>query len=175
MQVFLPFFDFRLVALCLDNKRLNKQLVEAYQIITKRLSYTHMRHPAVLLWEPYLGTLADYAAVLCEEYHNRFHKIHKVAEFLASNKFENQNQTCWFLNENSEDGKLILLSHRVNLLRKNYSHYSQFFNVENLNAYPQGYYWAVTANQKLKSAKDSHTWKIFVKNNFLLDKEDNFR
>ena len=80
MQVFLPFFDFRLVALCLDNKRLNKQLVEAYQIITKRLSYTHMRHPAVLLWEPYLGTLADYAAVLCEEYHNRFHKIHKVAE-----------------------------------------------------------------------------------------------
>lgn len=41
MQVFLPFFDFRLVTLCLDNKRLNKQLVEAYQIITKRLSYTH--------------------------------------------------------------------------------------------------------------------------------------
>ena len=55
MQTFLPYNDFKKTAACLDNRRLGKQRVEAYQILRiisgKRTSGGWLRHPAVLMWK----------------------------------------------------------------------------------------------------------------------------
>lgn len=49
MQTFLPVPDFLETAKILDNKRLNKQIVEAYQIFSGRVPTKN--HPACLMWE----------------------------------------------------------------------------------------------------------------------------
>jgi hypothetical protein len=55
MQTFLPYSDFEATAQTLDNKRLNKQILEGYQIL-KVLSGASesgawRNHPAVLMWK----------------------------------------------------------------------------------------------------------------------------
>jgi hypothetical protein len=55
MQTFLPYSDYEASAQTLDNKRLNKQILEGYQIL-KVLSGASpsgawRNHPAVLMWE----------------------------------------------------------------------------------------------------------------------------
>ena len=55
MQTFLPSSDYRTAAQMLDNKRLNKQILEGYQIL-KILSGASetgawRNHPAVLMWK----------------------------------------------------------------------------------------------------------------------------
>lgn len=110
MQVFMPFRDFRDVAACLDGRRLCKQIVEAYQIISGRLSPSHRNHPAVLMWKPFSGTLSEYIRVLCQEYENRHGRVH------LSGKMFSDTGKVWFLKGKEWD--LLSFSHRVNLLRK---------------------------------------------------------
>jgi hypothetical protein len=70
MQTFLPFSDYELIAETLDNKRLNKQILEGYQIL-KILSGASesgawRNHPAVLMWknsEHYLDEYINYMAI----------------------------------------------------------------------------------------------------------------
>ena len=49
MQTFLPYRSFSFSAGILDSRRLNKQIVEAYQIITGRVP--NKNHPACLMWK----------------------------------------------------------------------------------------------------------------------------
>lgn len=167
MQAFIPFYsNFYHTAKCLDNKRLNKQIVEGYQIISGRLSPSHANHPVVRMWKPFFGTLAEYLGVLCDEYTLRFNKQHKVHTFLLENKFANQDKTQpWFLDMEDDIPKyndisyLFVLSQRVNLLRKNYSHYSKFFMVKHaLEIYPDGYCWPISGGVNTKSYKDFVKW-----------------
>lgn len=156
MQVFVPFSDFRDVAACLDGRRLCKQIVEAYQIISGRLSPSHRNHPAVLMWKPFPRTLSEYIRVLCQEYENRYGRVHLVREHLFGKMFSDTGKV-WFLEGKKWD--LLSFSHRVNLLRKMPERYSRFFRVEGVENCPSGYFWAVTASPSLKSAKDSRKWE----------------
>lgn len=56
MQTFLPYPSFTLSAICLDNKRLNKQILECDQILNALApgSTSGWRnHPAVKMWRGY--------------------------------------------------------------------------------------------------------------------------
>lgn len=64
MQTFLPSSDYEYSAQTLDNKRLNKQILEGYQIL-KVLSGASpsgawRNHPAVLMWKNSESHLMDY-------------------------------------------------------------------------------------------------------------------
>lgn len=77
MQTFLPFADYKEVAKCLDNRRLNSQVNEAIVIIRSNLGvYAPSKrsgiigwaaHPASLMWRGCELQLAKYALTLANE------------------------------------------------------------------------------------------------------------
>lgn len=76
MQTFLPYPDFSEAAKCLDNKRLNKQFIEARQILkTLLFGGGWANHPAVLMWKGYEGTLLKYCEAVSSECDSRKFKI----------------------------------------------------------------------------------------------------
>ena len=78
MQTFLPYADFKLSARVLDYKRLGKQRLEAMQLISTFLpSYKKkgwINHPARLMWRNNIGSLAEYAVTVCNEWISREYK-----------------------------------------------------------------------------------------------------
>ena len=73
MQTFLPYPDLRKSAECLDDKRLGKQRVEAYQILRclSGLSKGWRNHPAVQMWRGHETALAQYGWHCCTEWIRR--------------------------------------------------------------------------------------------------------
>lgn len=73
MQTFLPYSDFATSAKALDNKRLGKQRVEAYQILRSLLGLSKgwLSHPAVKMWRGHEFALLIYGTVICREWRNR--------------------------------------------------------------------------------------------------------
>lgn len=73
MQTFLPYADFAETAACLDDRRLGKQRVEAYQILRTTLGYTSgwRNHPAVKMWRGYEDALRLYMNAMIAEWVRR--------------------------------------------------------------------------------------------------------
>ena len=73
MQTFLPVSDFAASARILDDARLGKQRVEAYQIIRTLDGVTKgwRNHPAVRMWRGYEPALIEYSLVICAEWDRR--------------------------------------------------------------------------------------------------------
>lgn len=121
MQTFLPYADFEKTAACLDYRRLGKQRAEAKQIL-KALTvpgYGWGNHTAVLMWRGYELALCDYLNhILYEWIEVRGFKNVKIPYTnLTGCRVEYPH---WLGNEDFHSGQ------RSNLLRKKYSHYSQF-------------------------------------------------
>ena len=159
MQTFLPFRDFSLSAKALDSKRLNKQIVEAYQILTGRLS--NKNHPACLMWEGNQKTLKEYILEFCKEYTKRFHKTHKVFIEISDNDYRDEKEL--FLNDSKHDINLFIFTHKINLLRKDYNFYKDKLSLNipesKLSDYPEGYYWPVCKG--ITSKKHTENWIKF--------------
>lgn len=136
MQTFLPYSDFKKTARCLDNKRLGKQRVEAYQILrilagigkrnkNGRLAWEN--HPAVKMWKSYERKLAEYIAALCNEWISRGYKdsIKEKTKELIHNNFllfyKKYKNPKWL------GHKKFHKSHQSNLLRKKSEYYSKYF------------------------------------------------
>jgi len=86
MQTFLPYADFQKSAQALDNKRLNKQILEGYQIL-KVLGNPDPRagwrnHPAVKMWRGHEFSLFGYVMQMVEEAKARGIKTDKNEENL---------------------------------------------------------------------------------------------
>ena len=145
MQTFLPFASFTESAECLDMKRLLCQIKEAYQIIHNQFP----NHPASLMWTGHRTALKLYFNVVLEEYRRRGRK-HQYSMFTIP---QCVTLPSWLNNE------IFHLSQKVNLLRKDYIHYSQYFNVPKDIRYPEGYYWPVVNGKK--SQKDTEAWESF--------------
>lgn len=157
MQTFLPTPDFYETARILDNKRLNKQIVEAYQILTGRVPTKN--HPACLMWEGHEYDLSKYIATLCAEYYMRFGKYHAISEHIKGinyYSFESTERPFWL------GDALFHLAHRINLLRKDFEYYhtKKFFggiSERSLDSYPKGYYWPI-AKPNGTAYKDRENW-----------------
>ena len=138
MQTFLPYADFEKCAAVLDDKRLNKQLVECRQIFKAALGLTTgwVNHPAVKMWKYNLGSLFRYYASMAREWYKRTGKPHAAfGSFLTSEMSPSilcdASDPYWLGNE------AVHASHRANLIRKDKEHYSKHFN----DPSDKGYVW----------------------------------
>jgi len=120
MQTFLPYDDYTCSARCLDNKRLGKQRVEAFQILTilqhPERQYRWRHHPAVLMWEGHEDALSMYLRACIIEWEMRgFKNTIVIPEFI------------WHMPPPWAFDLNFHLSHRSNLVRKFPEHYKNYF------------------------------------------------
>lgn len=136
MQTFLPYPSPMVSAAWLDNKRLNKQITEAYQIyLTLQKKKTEDKvpwgnHPAVLMWEGFENMLLHYSCFCYGEWIRRYdyqerngNREHSAGEKLLKLLTDSTvffKQHWWMGNEEFHS------SHRSILLAKDFEHYSQF-------------------------------------------------
>lgn len=117
MQTFLPYADFQKTAEVLDYRRLGKQRVECKQILKAMGGGAWSNHPATKMWRGYEECLKLYANTIIREWVRRGYKntmpYYEVGEVIPP---------PWLGNEEFHR------SHRSNLLRKDFSYYSQYFN-----------------------------------------------
>ena len=133
-QTFMISPNFAETAHCLDNRRLNKQIVEAFQVYRYLIGDCEMQgnpHP-YRIWKGYEKALIAYIVALHDEWIERYdrglrggkrcHKNGMEAERISIQKsfFSNYKDPDWI---NSEE---VLSSHRAALLYKDYTWYSQF-------------------------------------------------
>lgn len=124
MQTFLPYESFALTAMCLDNKRLNKQITEALQIYNANINFAFgiksswQNHPAVKMWRGYDNCLLMYRNILIAEWQKRGYSSHKIIALYSNDKIV---WPPWLSREDFH------LSHKSNLLRKYFDHYSKYF------------------------------------------------
>ena len=126
MQTFMPDSDYAGSAKALDNKRLGKQRVEAYQILRALTgeSTGWVNHPATRMWRGYEWQLANYGHEICREWIARGFED-SLAEYFWN--FMGENTPCikpWWVNN-----RALQLTHQSNLLRKDWDYYSQQFRV----------------------------------------------
>lgn len=161
MQTFLPLTTFRGSARCLDNKRLGKQRLECKQIllclgVSVGLHTPGKKgwrnHPAVLMWRDYELALTTYGIVVCQEWRRRGFNDNLGAEFAAvysqlRPQTRHNKYPPWFFS------RRLHASHRSNLLRKDYSFYSQYGWLEPIDL---PYYWPT-------QTRDLSNEKIFAR------------
>jgi hypothetical protein len=130
MQTFLPYKDFVKSARCLDNKRLGKQRVEAYQILnalTCPVSRGWINHPATRMWMGHEGALWVYASCVCDEWVRRGYSNDKMKKNLSRIGKKLSKRSSWNLVPPSWLGRREFhASHRSNLLRKDAEWYGRF-------------------------------------------------
>lgn len=134
MQTFLPSRDFSTAANMLDSKRLNKQILEGYQIL-KVLNNPDPRagwrnHPAVKMWKGYENTLFIYIMAMVKEARMRGIKTDKNWDNLinlrvATIKNWGSGYPKWY--QNSETLNRIITTHRANLYKKDPEYYYEFY------------------------------------------------
>ena len=130
MQTFLPVPDFKKSAKILDWRRLGKQRVEARQILKAlQTGKGWIHHPATKMWKGYEEALIAYSNEMIQEWINRGYN--NTMEILPTKSFQ---MPPWFGNEEFH------ASHRSNLLRKDFDHYSQFGWTEKDN---KPYVWPI--------------------------------
>jgi hypothetical protein len=122
MQTFLPYASFKQSAQVLDNKRLGKQRVEAYQVIRALCGESKgwVNHPATVMWRGYENYLCKYGAVMCTEWMQRGFKDSLFAQFIDYYQFFEEIKPWWY------DYEPLHISHQSNLYRKDPVHYAMF-------------------------------------------------
>lgn len=130
MQTFVPFADIDESAESLDNKRLNKQLLEGRQIYSilssQRTTGGWVNHPAVKMWRNYDNALFAYLTGIASECNRRG---------IATEK--NWNALCDMHESNWDRGDNVVMppwwgdnrvheSHRNNLYVKDPDYYAEF-------------------------------------------------
>jgi hypothetical protein len=133
MQTFLPSKSFATSANMLDSKRLNKQVLEGYQIL-KVLSSDDpfagwRNHPAVKMWRGHEMILHSYVLSMVEEAKARGIKTDKNEENISN--LTEANESWWGREfpqwyQNSAIMRLVTTTHRANLYKKDPSFYGHF-------------------------------------------------
>lgn len=135
MQTFLPYPDIKKSLKVLDDKRLGKQRVEAYQIISAitgrpKLDGTPykgwLNHPCSVMWRNYVPLLKEYLNASIDEWIERGFKNTMDKEDIDIVL----DYPTWFGNEKFHN------SHKSNLLKKDFEFYSQYrWNVDPSDPY----------------------------------------
>ena len=127
VNTFLPYPDFQESARVLDMRRLGKQRVEAYQILRTLTGAAQgwSNHPCAALWRGYEPALAQYALVVCVEWRARGYKdtVYDKVRAMFPDVSEHTEALALPPLIGRED---FHLSHRSNLLRKDFMHYVRF-------------------------------------------------
>jgi hypothetical protein len=124
LQTFLPYKDFTASAIVLDNRRLNKQVLEAHQIIRTLIGETTgwRNHPAVKMWAGCVPALTEYLITLGKECLHRKIKCELLKQYPVLPYV--RNYPIWLGRDDFH------ASHRSNLLRKYPAWYELFGWIE---------------------------------------------
>ena len=134
MQTFMPSKTFNTSAQMLDNRRLNKQILEGYQILNVLSNddpHAGWRnHPAVKMWRGSEHFLYSYVLAMVAEANKRGIKTDKNMENLTNlrNRMTNiwgTNSPEWYHDELLM--RKIITTHRANLYIKDSEYYEPFF------------------------------------------------
>tara|TARA_B100001115_G_C15731481_1_gene356306 strand:- start:30 stop:464 length:435 start_codon:yes stop_codon:yes gene_type:complete len=143
MQTFLPFADFDKSAKVLDRARLGKQRVETLQILKAlHTGGGWSSHPATKMWVGYESALIEYGIAICKEWRARGYKdtcLEKIQAYHEHFRIQGRCIPHWL------GGKDFHLSHRSNLLRKDFEYYSKHFPNEPSNL---PYIWPMPKEMK---------------------------
>lgn len=133
MQTFLPSSSFIESAKMLDSKRLNKQILECYQILNvlsgKSPTGGWRNHPAVLMWKGYERGLWKYVQAMVFEARNRGIKTENNEANLNRLK-----ELCWdnwgntapsFWNDTTKLMRVVT-THKASLFNKDPFYYMKF-------------------------------------------------
>jgi hypothetical protein len=133
MQTFLPYKDFDKSAAVLDSKRLNKQILEGYQIL-KVLNNPDPKaawrnHPAVKMWRGHEVALFDYVLAMVREADRRGiktdkNKLNLIELRVATIKNWGNGLPAWYNNKNIM--AKVTTTHKANLYRKDDAYYYDF-------------------------------------------------
>jgi len=144
MQTFLPFPSYERSVKLLDDKRLGKQRVEAYQILKavlmphSKCAKTWGNHPAVKMWNGYGFGLYNYLEHACLEWKKRGFRDNTLSK--ANKLIQRKIDKSGGLFPPWVGKRKFHLSHQSNLLRKSPKHYGKYFkNVPN----NLPYFWPV--------------------------------
>lgn len=146
MQTFVPYPDFAESASVLDNKRLNKQLLEGRQIYkilsSKQNKGAWVNHPAVRMWRGYDNALFEYLRVVKDECIYRNIQTEKnwnaLVEMYKWNweRGDNIVMPPWWGDERVHE------SHRNNLYVKDPEYYAEFVNDNRVTCCDRcNYFW----------------------------------
>ena len=133
MNTFVPYASVTQSAKVLDNSRLNKQVLETVQILrvldNEYKTNAWKNHPAVVQWKDHEYKLAYYGLMMEREANKRGIKANQKEELKTKMYgYVEQGRTveypAWWGFEPMHK------SHRSNLMRKDPSHYGQYFNDE---------------------------------------------
>lgn len=147
MQTFVPFADLHESAAVLDNKRLNKQLLEGRQIYkilaSNQRKGAWTQHPAVKMWRNYDMGLYSYLTAIRDECDKRGIKWNKNWDAIQTmhdnnwSRGDNVVMPPWWGDER------VHQSHRNNLYRKDPEYYAEFVNDDFISCCPScNYVWA---------------------------------
>lgn len=131
MQTFMTSTNFKYAAKDLDNKRLNKQILEGYQILNtlSGRSVGWRNHPAVLMWKNSESYLWNYIQFMILEAKKRGIKTDKNEENL--NSLKSIFGDSWgtdvpgFLSDNVISMR-VTSTHKANLFNKDPLQYARF-------------------------------------------------
>jgi hypothetical protein len=160
MQTFLPSKDFNESAKMLDSKRLNKQILEAYQILRVLSGVNEgngwVNHPAVKMWRGSDNILFTYATAMIREADKRGIKTDKNKSNLSlirnfAMKTWGTSFPSWYTNP--QELKRVLATHKTNLYIKDEIFYADFrSSMLDINSKPCcaecKYYWPTHSNKK---------------------------
>lgn len=127
MQTFMTHNNYVDTAKALDNKRLGKQRVEAYQILKAlRGDYNDtgawVNHPATVMWRGHEYDLALYGLTMSIEWYERGNQDSMMdifSSFMDKHESDNTDSYPWWVNN-----ELLNLTHQSNLVRKDASLYT---------------------------------------------------
>lgn len=133
MQTFLPSSNFAVVARMLDSKRLNKQILEGYQILNVLSGQSPTggwrNHPAVKMWRGHEKVLHTYINFMIAEAKQRGIKTDKNEEnirnlFTKVGDSWGDKMPDWYLDQKKI--MRIITTHKANLFDKDPMYYAHF-------------------------------------------------
>lgn len=159
MQTFLPSSNFIVSAKMLDSKRLNKQILEGYQILNVLSEMSKgngwKNHPAVKMWRGHEMTLLEYIKAMINEAKKRGIKTDKNEQniislfFKASSKWGKESPS--WMHDRSKLMRIIT-THKANLFDKDPVYYYNFnyakHSIFNQPCCPTCKYYWVTHEEK---------------------------
>lgn len=146
MQTFVPYADFAESAAVLDNKRLNKQLLEGRQIYNilaqDKRHGAWVNHPAVKMWRGFNVALYNYLRAIKDECDYRGIKTDKNWEAIEHiYKFDYGHGVNLIMPPWWGDNR-IHESHRNNLYVKDAMYYAEFSNAKRTTCCDKcNYFW----------------------------------
>jgi hypothetical protein len=156
VQTFVPLatHNYSEIAKTLDNRRLNKQALEGWQILMNLLELDPQgefrqargwrNHPAVKMWDGHETELYTYIIAMTDEWVSRGYKTTIADKATRTMEVAYQNALVYAESKpdwmtNQDEYEQVASSHRKALLTKDYEWYSQFDWPEDTGTKPEDY------------------------------------